>query len=148
MGKRTLRWFFLALVVAVGLALPAVAQAAPPCGSINVLILSADSTGPPDQLRAALLAESGVTTVDVFDATLATPTLDELSAYNVVLPFSNSPFLDADAIGNVLADYQDSGSGFVVPLSFSVSTAQVSRTGSTGAGTPTVTRPSSTRRRS
>jgi hypothetical protein len=109
----------IAVLVGVGLLLPGLAHAAPPCGQKQILIAYADTEGPPTQLRDALLAESGVTAVDYFGANQGTPTIDQLNAYNLVITFSNSPYMDAVALGDVLADYQDSGVGLVQQVSFS-----------------------------
>ena len=76
-------------------------------------------TGPPTQLVTALQGEADVTSVDLFDAQVATPTLDDLDPYNLVITWSNFPYLDQNAAGDVLADYQDSGQGLVIPLVFS-----------------------------
>ena len=86
--------------------------------SFHVLIAYADSDGPPTQLQSEILAEPNVTSVDLFDATSGTPTLAQLQAYEIVVPFSNSPFFDADTLGNNLADYVDGG-GVVVQYGFS-----------------------------
>jgi hypothetical protein len=83
-----------------------------------VLIVYADSSGAPTNLQAEVLAEAGVTAADLFDALAGTPTLAQLQAYNVVVPFSNSGFLDATTLGNNLADYVDGG-GVVVQYGFS-----------------------------
>jgi hypothetical protein len=87
-----------------------------PC-QFQVLIVYADTEGLPTQLQSQILAEPGVTTVDLFDANLGTPTLGQLQQYNIVVPFSNSPFFDADTLGNNLADYVDGG-GIVVQYGF------------------------------
>ena len=84
----------------------------------RVLIVYSD-TGPPAQLVANLLAEQDVTAVELFDAMGATPTLDDLNPYNLVVTWSNFPYADQNAAGDVLADYQDSGQGLVIPLVFS-----------------------------
>ena len=116
MRKTVLRSACIALLVGIGLALPGVAKAAPPpCGPKKILIVYADSDGTPDQLVTALQGEADVTSVNLFDAASATPTLNDLNPYNLVLTCSNSPYADADGLGNVLADYQDSGVGLVVP---------------------------------
>ena len=60
-----------------------------------------------------------MTSVDLFDAQFATPTLNDLNPYNLVVTWSNFPYADQNAVGDVLADYQDSGQGFVIPLAFS-----------------------------
>jgi hypothetical protein len=55
--------------------------------------------------------------VDLFDALVGTPSLGQLQQYNIVVPFSNSGFLDSDTLGNNLADYVDGG-GVVVQQGF------------------------------
>lgn len=85
---------------------------------LSILIVAADSEGAPAALQTALLAEAGVGAVDVFDAAAGTPGLAALAPYDVVVPFSNSPFADATALGDNLADYVDGG-GRVVQLGFS-----------------------------
>ena len=104
----------------------------PPCGtptptptatasctpsSFNVLIVYAD-TAVPTQLQSEILAEPGVAAVDFFDAQAGTPTLGQLQQYQIVVPYSNFPFLDPDTLGNNLADYVDGG-GVVVQYGFS-----------------------------
>ncbi len=82
-----------------------------------MLIAYSDIEGPPATLQSQILAEPGVTGVDLFDASSATPTLAQLQPYNIVVAFSNNPYSDAVAMGNVLADYADTG-GVVVGLNF------------------------------
>ena len=84
----------------------------------HVLIAYADSDGPPTQLQSEIQAEPNVVAVDLFDAAAGTPTLAQLQQYQIVVPFSNSPFLDGDTLGNNLADYVDGG-GIVVQYGFS-----------------------------
>ena len=96
--------------------LPYNVQVAGPC-TFQVLIVYSDS-GLPTQLQSEILAEPNVVAVDLFDAMLGTPTLAELQQYNIVVPFSNFPFFDADTLGNNLADYVDGG-GIVVQHGFS-----------------------------
>ena len=86
--------------------------------SFNVLIAYADSDGPPSQLQSEIQAEPNVASVVLFDAANGTPTLAQLQQYQIVVPFSNSPFLDGDTLGNNLADYVDGG-GVVVQYGFS-----------------------------
>ena len=83
----------------------------------HVLIVYADPK-PPTQLQSEIQAEPNVVAVDLFDATFGTPTLGQLQQYEIVVPFSNSPFLDGDTLGNNLADYVDGG-GIVVQHGFS-----------------------------
>jgi len=86
----------------------------------HVLIVYSD-TLPPTQLQSQILAEPGVTTVDLFNAASSTPTLGQLQQYQIVVPLSNigAPpgFLDATTLGNNLADYVDGG-GVVVQYGF------------------------------
>jgi hypothetical protein len=84
----------------------------------HVLIVYADSIGLPTQLEAEILAEPSVIGVDLFDASIGTPTVAELQQYDIIVPFSNDAFLDADTLGNNLADYVDGG-GIVVQYGFS-----------------------------
>ena len=83
----------------------------------RVLIAFADIGGPPTTLQNQILAEPGVIGVDLFDAFSGTPTLQQLQQYNIVVPFSNNVYLDPVGMGNVLADYADTG-GVVVGLNF------------------------------
>ena len=84
----------------------------------HVVIVYADTDGLPTQLQSEIQAEPNVVAVDLFDATVGTPTLGQLQQYEIVVPFSNSPFLDGDTLGNNLADYVDGG-GIVVQHGFS-----------------------------
>ena len=113
-----MRWACLALFLGIALALPGLAKGAPTCGQKRILIVYADYV-PPANFTNALLLEQGVASVTGFDATTATPALTNLEPYNLVVTFSWRPYADSDALGNVLADYQDLGHGLVVPMSFS-----------------------------
>ena len=86
--------------------------------AFRVLIAYADTGGPPTTIQSAILAEPGVTACDLFDAASGTPTLAQLEQYNIVFAFSNNGWSDATGMGNVLADYQDSGTGTVVVGTF------------------------------
>ena len=83
--------------------------ASPTCtpSSFNVLIVYSDLKVQPVMLHDQIAAEPGVAAVDYFDAQAGTPTLAQLQPYNIVVAFSNSPYADAVAMGNVLADYAD-----------------------------------------
>lgn len=69
-----------------------------------MLIIYADDTGLPAQLQQQIQAESGVTLVDLFDASLGTPTIAQLLQYNIVVPFGYTEFADTDTLGNNLSD--------------------------------------------
>ena len=71
----------------------------------------------PTNLRNQLLFEPGISAVDLFDAQTATPTLAQLSTYDVVVAYSNNAYDEMYAMGNVLADYADTG-GAVVGINF------------------------------
>ena len=87
-----------------------------PC-NFQVLIVYSD-TGQPTQFQSQILAEPGVTAVDLFDGQVGTPTLAQLQQYDIVVPYSNFVFFDAVTLGNNLADYVDGG-GIVVQYGFS-----------------------------
>ena len=55
--------------------------------------------------------------VDLFDGSVGIPTLGQLQQYEIVVPFGDTMFLDADTLGNNLADYVDGG-GIVVQYGF------------------------------
>jgi hypothetical protein len=82
-----------------------------------VLIAYSDEGVQPVMLHDQIAAESGVLTVDYFDAENATPTLAQLQPYNIVVAFSNSAYSDPVAMGDLLADYADIG-GIVVGFNF------------------------------
>ncbi|PZR94929.1 MAG: hypothetical protein DLM69_12040, partial [Candidatus Chloroheliales bacterium] len=83
-------------------------------GGYKILIAYSDNAAPPNTLRTALLAQPGVTTVGLFDAFAGTPTVAQMQQYDEVVTFSNNAYADANAMGNNLADYQDSGGVVVV----------------------------------
>ena len=60
-----------------------------------MLIAYADIAGPPSDIQSQILAEPGVTGVDLFDAFSGTPTLAQLQQYNIVYAFSNNGWNDA-----------------------------------------------------
>lgn len=51
--------------------------------------------------------------IDIFDIAQGTPTLSQLQSYSAVLVFTHGPYLDRDLLGDILADYVDSGGGVV-----------------------------------
>jgi hypothetical protein len=56
--------------------------------------------------------------VDTFSVQTATPTVAQLAEYASVIVWSDYPYFDNEALGNVLADYVDQGGG-VVTATFS-----------------------------
>src|SRR5262245_53308332 len=95
---------------------PEAGTTTPAVCEFHVLIVHAD-TGVPTQLQSEILAEPNVLACDLFDATTGTPTLAQLQQYEIVVPYSDVPFLDGDTLGNNLADYVDGG-GVVVQYGF------------------------------
>lgn len=79
-------------------------------------------------LRGQVLAQPGVAAVDFFDGALATPTVAQLMAYDVVLAMGDCGWSDAVGLGNNLATYQDQG-GVVVGATFSWTGAGASTLG-------------------
>jgi hypothetical protein len=77
----------------------------------NYLLISADDNVTNTR---QMLIDAGLSgTVDIFDPRNATPTLALLSNYASVLVWSNYPYQNKDALGDVLADYVDMGGGVV-----------------------------------
>jgi N-acetylneuraminic acid mutarotase len=83
---------------------------------LRILIAYADPIAP-GTLQNALLGQLGVSLVDLFNVGAATPNLALLKTYDQVTVFSNLPLFDGTALGNVLADYVDSG-GVVTEFNF------------------------------
>lgn len=63
------------------------------------------------------LNDPSVALCDTFDLEMGTPTLAELSAYDVVFVSTNWPILDAGALGDRLADFVDMGGRVVLTMS-------------------------------
>ncbi|UCE66000.1 MAG: S8 family serine peptidase [Candidatus Zixiibacteriota bacterium] len=82
---------------------------------LNVMVIAADEAG---QFLSELAGFDNVNSVVYFDGREGTPTLRDLDGINIAVVWSNSRFLDAVEMGNVLADYVDLG-GSVLLLQFS-----------------------------
>ena len=102
----------MTLATAPGTTQPAV-NASP-----DVLLVAADDA---TTMEALLEPYGDLASVAYYDARLATPSLAELQAFDVVVTWSNSFYADPTAIGDVLADYVDAG-GKVVNLAFAFGT--------------------------
>ena len=109
----------------------------PSCLSTKILITYADNGNEPEMIRNALLAEPGVTAVDLFDGSNGTPTLTRLLGYKIVMAFGGSGWLHPAEVGDVLADYMDAG-GVVVATTFvwDIQTAELRGRYMTGGYTP------------
>jgi hypothetical protein len=64
--------------------------------------------------RALLQATGFFNSVSTFDASAATPTLQDLLQYDAVLTWSNVDFSKSVSLAGTLADYVDAGGGVVV----------------------------------
>lgn len=64
--------------------------------------------------QTRLMATGFFNSVDIINATAGTPTLAMLTPYDAVITWSNSLYNDPVALGDVLADYADTGGGVVV----------------------------------
>ncbi len=78
---------------------------------IDVLVAYADSAT--SQAQAAI-THADYDSVDFLDVRSTTPDVATLSAYDVVLTWSNYPYQDATTMGNNLADYVDAGGKVIV----------------------------------
>jgi len=67
-------------------------------------------------VQTKLLATGQFKTVDIITVNTITPTLTQLQTYNSVLVYSDAIYADAIALGNVMADYVDSGGGVVCAM--------------------------------
>ncbi len=67
--------------------------------------------------------------VDRFDAHVATPTVQQLKMYDVVLAFSDGSLADPKAVGDNLATYYDGGGRVVTAVLANVYNLQASMTG-------------------
>jgi hypothetical protein len=105
---RSLRPISAALLIALlGLAFGATGAGAAP-GAYRIIIVQANCE-PPTEFQAQLKAFPDVAAVDIFNACVGTPTLAELTPYDMAVSMDNSGYEDQVAIGNVLADYIDAG---------------------------------------
>jgi hypothetical protein len=103
------RPFALALVALLGVPAAAAAQ------DVGVLGATSDPTLP-GAIVDNLMAFGSFHQVVSVDVAAATPTLAELDQYHAVLVWSDVPFADAVALGDVLADYVEQGNGVTVAV--------------------------------
>lgn len=84
---------------------------------LSLLIVASDSSPPVQELGATEIFRS----IEYFDSSSATPSSEELSAFDVVLNYTNYIPADKTLLGDRLADYVDGG-GRLVICTYSFST--------------------------
>ena len=93
----------------------------------DVAIVAAAGTTPADTRftdpQAKLMGTGLFNSVAIINAGTTTPTLAQLQAFDAVITWSNLNYQDATALGNVMADYVDSGGGVVVAVFANATTA-------------------------
>lgn len=77
--------------------------------SPGVSVLFAPSDADQPSMRTAVSAMGSIDAFDYIDASYYTPTVGEMSAYDVVITFPNYSYQDCYAMGDNLADYVDGG---------------------------------------
>ncbi|MHC4462656.1 MAG: M14 family zinc carboxypeptidase [Planctomycetota bacterium] len=82
-------------------------------GLPDVAICAADYYDRLTDIQAKLLGTGQFNSVSIIDSSAVTPTLAELQAFDAVQVHHNLVHADATALGNVMADYVDSGGGVV-----------------------------------
>ena len=85
---------------------------------VKVLLVHAEMVNPnfAGEVQLRLANTGAFTAVDLFAASAATPTVQQLQAYDSVLVWSNANFLNTNALGDNLATYYDGGGHVVVAV--------------------------------
>ena len=83
-------------------------------GSINLGMVISDSVNSEYYIAKHLIESGEVNSIEVIDARFNTPTLEDLERFDVLLIWPNFTFQDPTALGDVIADYIDSGRGVIV----------------------------------
>jgi hypothetical protein len=107
-AMRSPRFISAALLTALLALVFGTASATAAPGAYRIIIVQANCE-PPTEFQAQLKAFPDVAAVDIFDACEGTPTLAELTPYDMAVTMDNNGYKDEVGIGNVLADYVDSG---------------------------------------
>jgi len=102
------------IAFAVSLVLSSIAVAGP--RKPRVVYIHTETATPANAIDVVgKLAGSGrFSAVDLYNANLVTPTLEQLKSYDAALVANRNGWLDRVALGNVLADYVDAGYGVVL----------------------------------
>ena len=136
MRARTWRAPFVALsaaLLAVGLLALVPASTATAAVDRDVLLLGVDDPSWLTDVQGKLQSTGSFSTVDIGDAATTTPTLAQLRPYDAVLVWSDGPFADPAALGDVLADYADAG-GQVAVATFALNDDSFGLTGRLNSG--------------
>lgn len=84
-------------------------------GTEDILLVGAASDPYRMQaLREAVSLTNEFDAIDVFDAAVASPTVGQLAAYDVVVVFADAPFHERYATGDALAIFAEAGGGLVL----------------------------------
>ncbi len=94
---------------------------------INVAVLGASTAAQVQDVVNTLSGDPRIASVTGIVTTTVTPTLAELQAFDSVLVYTNSTPQSSVALGDVLADYIDSGGGVVLTM-FAVRASIATRT--------------------
>jgi subtilisin family serine protease len=81
--------------------------------TLNVGVLGANSTEKLNDVQEKLIQSNQFASVTMINVSLITPTLSELNVFDSILIHANKSYADSELLGNVLADYVDSGKGVV-----------------------------------
>ena len=84
---------------------------------MNIAILG--STDQPtwlEDIQTKLISSNKFQSVDIVDVLHSTPTLSTLLNYDSLLVFNDDPYDDSVVLGNVIADYIDTGRGVVTSV--------------------------------
>jgi subtilisin family serine protease len=84
-----------------------------PDSSMEVAVLGAAFDYENEDIANGLVATKTFAGVTMVNVSWVTPTLEELSAFDAILVYSIDPYFDAEALGNVVADYAMAGGGVV-----------------------------------
>ena len=84
---------------------------------MNIAILgSVDEPTWLEDIQTKLMATNKFQSVDIVDVLDSTPTLSTLLNYDSLLVFNDNPYDDSIALGNIIADYIDTGRGVVTSV--------------------------------
>ncbi len=86
----------------------------------NVAIVAAASGSLSDcrytDVQSYLLATGSFSNVSVIDCVTQTPTVADLAPFDAIVTWTNVDYADKELLGDVLADYADTGAGVVVAV--------------------------------